>query len=76
MNYLLNHQEHRNSRPRASWGIAFDQKGWVGVPGVMTGLKRAGCNELYCLEMVESANLAQGDCKATTVSVLQVDHDG
>jgi hypothetical protein len=45
------------------WSAAFDHKGWVGVPGVMTGLKRSGCNELYCIEMAESANLARGDCK-------------
>jgi hypothetical protein len=45
------------------WAIAFDHPGWVAVPGVMTGLRRAGCNELYCIEAAESANLAQGSCQ-------------
>jgi hypothetical protein len=44
------------------WVHAFDQKGWVAVPGVMTGLKRSGCHGLSCIEEAVSANLGQDSC--------------
>jgi len=46
------------------WVHAFDQKGWVAVPGVMTGLKRSGCHGLSCIEEAVSANLGQDSCYA------------